>query len=112
MMKWIELNSADQLIDIKELSKSRPQVIFKHSSRCSISSMAKSRLDRNEQPETGDFYFLDLIKHRSLSNQIAEDFAVYHESPQILIIKNEECVYDESHSGIQMDEITEQIALD
>ena len=110
-MNWIDLNSAEQLIEIKELSKTRPQVIFKHSTRCSISSMAKSRLERNEQPETGDFYFLDLIKHRILSDKIAEAFAVIHESPQVLLIKNTECVYDESHSGIQMDEITEQIAL-
>ena len=73
--------------------------------------MAKSRLERNEQPKTGDFYFLDLLKHRSLSNQIAEDFAVTHESPQILLIKNTECVYEESHSGIQMDELMEQIAF-
>lgn len=73
--------------------------------------MAKSRLERNEQPESGDFYFLDLLRYRSLSNQIAEDFAVTHESPQILLIKNTECVYEESHNGIQMDEIMEQIAL-
>ena len=110
-MNWIDLNCAKQLTEIKELSKTRPQVIFKHSTRCSISTMALSRLERNEQPETGDFYFLDLIKYRSLSNKIAEDFEVSHESPQILLIKNTECVYDESHSGIQMDEITEQIAL-
>jgi bacillithiol system protein YtxJ len=110
-MNWIELNNAQQLADIKELSKARPQVIFKHSTRCSISTMAKSRLERNEQPQTSDFYFLDLIRYRSLSNQVAEDFAVTHQSPQILLIKNTECVYEESHSGIQMDELIEQIAL-
>lgn len=109
-MNWIDLNSMQQLADIKELSKTRPQVIFKHSTRCSISTMAKSRLERNEQPASGDFYFLDLLKHRSISNQVAEDFAVAHESPQILLIKNTECVYEESHSGIQMDEIAEQLA--
>jgi len=73
--------------------------------------MAKSRLERNEQPETSDFYFLDLVKYRSLSDQIAEDFSVSHESPQVLLIRNTECVYEESHSGIQMDEIAEQIGL-
>lgn len=110
-MNWINLNNIQQLADIKELSKTRPQVIFKHSTRCSISTMAKNRLERNEQPESGDFYFLDLLKHRSISDQIAEDFAVAHQSPQILLIKNRECVYEESHSGIQMDEIAEQMAL-
>ena len=110
-MNWIDLNNIQQLADIKELSKTRPQVIFKHSTRCSISTMAKSRLERNEQPETGDFYFLDLLKHRSISDQIAQDFGVPHESPQIILIKNTECVYEESHSGIQMDEIAEQMVL-
>lgn len=110
-MNWIELNNANQLAEIKELSKSRPQVIFKHSTRCSISSMAKNRLDKNKQPDSSDFYFLDLIRYRSLSNKIAEDFSVTHESPQVLLIKNCECVYEESHTGIQMEEIAEQIAL-
>lgn len=73
--------------------------------------MAKNRLERNEQPGSTDFYFLDLLKFRSLSNRIAEDFDVPHESPQVLLIKNTVCVYDESHSGIQMDEIAEQMIL-
>ena len=110
-MNWIVLNQVQQLADIKELSKTRPQIIFKHSTRCAISSMAKTRLERNGEPESGDFYFLDLIKYRLLSNKIAEDFAVTHESPQVLLIKNTACVYEESHSGIQMDDIVEQIAL-
>jgi bacillithiol system protein YtxJ len=110
-MTWIDLTNIQQLADLKELSKTTPQVIFKHSTRCSISSMAKSRLERNEQPATCDFYFLDLIRHRSISDKISEDFEVNHESPQILLIKNMECVYEESHNGIHMAEIAEQIAL-
>ena len=73
--------------------------------------MAKNRLERNELPDAADFYFLDLLKFRSLSDKIAEDFSVNHESPQVLLIKNTSCVYEESHSGIQMDEIAEQISL-
>ena len=97
-----------QLAEIKEQSKVKPQLIFKHSTRCSISSVAKSRLERSTPPENVDFYFLDLIKNRDISNKIAEEFSVSHESPQVLLIKNGECVYDESHSGISMDEIEEQ----
>ena len=73
--------------------------------------MAKSRLDKHNLPETTDFYMLDLIRFRSLSDKIAKDFEVHHESPQVLLIMNGNCVYDESHSGIRMDEITEQIEL-
>lgn len=108
-MNWIELTDPSQLQQIKERSGQVPQVIFKHSTRCSISSVAKSRLERTEPPANVDFYYLDLIRHRDISNKIAEDFSVYHESPQILLIKNGECVYDESHSGISMDDIAEQV---
>ena len=107
-MTWIPLQNEEQLHQIKENSYTHPQVIFKHSTRCSISSLAKNRLERSSQPEDLDFYFLDLIKHRNISNKIAGDFKVYHESPQILVIKNGECIYDESHSGIDMEEIIEQ----
>jgi bacillithiol system protein YtxJ len=107
-MNWINLTDDQQLNSIKELSNQKAQLIFKHSTRCSISSMAKSRLERSTPPEDIDFYYLDLIQYRQLSQKIAEDFDVYHESPQILLIKNGECVYDESHSGIHMDDITEQ----
>ena len=107
-MNWINLTQEEQLQQIKITSKNKPQVIFKHSTRCSISSMAKNRLEKSTQPDEIDFYFLDLIKYRPISNKIAEIFKVYHESPQILLIKNDECVYDESHSGIDMGEIIEQ----
>jgi len=110
-MNWINLNREDQLTEIKELSRTKAQVIFKHSTRCSLSNMAKSRLERNTQPEATDFYFLDLIKFRSLSDKIASDFAVHHESPQILLIKNAECIYEESHNGINMAEIESQLRL-
>lgn len=110
-MNWIELTTESQVADIKERSKEKPQVIFKHSTRCSISSVSKSRLERSTPPPAVDFYYLDLIKHRNISAKVAEDFAVYHQSPQILLIKNGECVYDESHSGISMDDITEQAML-
>ena len=108
-MNWIPLNEETQLKDIIQKSENTPQVIFKHSTRCSISSMAKSRLDKNDQPEGIDFYYLDLIKHRNISNKIANDFKVHHQSPQILLIRDGKCTYTESHSGIMMDEIVEEV---
>lgn len=104
-MNWIPLTTEDQLILIKEKSCSIPQVIFKHSTRCSTSSMVLNRLERADAPATIDFYYLDLLAHRNISHKIAEDFQVYHESPQVLLIRNGECVYDESHMAITMDEL-------
>ena len=107
-MNWKNLTDEQQLTEIREKSTERPQVIFKHSTRCSISSVAKSRLDKSPDPEGMDFYYLDLIRYRSISNKIAELFEVHHESPQILLIKNGECIYDESHLSISIDEVKQQ----
>jgi bacillithiol system protein YtxJ len=105
-MNWINLIEESQLEKLKELSEIKTQVIFKHSTRCHISSMVKNGLEKSLPPGTIDFYYLDLIKYRTLSAKIADDFAVNHESPQVLLIKNGNCVYDESHNDINMDEIT------
>ncbi len=105
-MEWKVLSEESQLQEIIQRSETRSQVIFKHSTRCSISSVAKGRLDRASAPPDSDFYFLDLIRYRNLSNKIAEVFKVHHESPQVLVIYKGECVYDESHMGINIDDIS------
>ena len=110
-MKWIDLTNSAQLAEIKAASLNRPQVIFKHSTRCSISVMAKSRLDRSSDIPEMDFYYLDLLSYRSVSQEIAELFQVHHESPQVLLIQQGECTYDESHNAILIDDILEQAGL-
>jgi bacillithiol system protein YtxJ len=107
-MNWIQLTDEAGIQNIIEQSKAKPQVIFKHSTRCNISSMVLGRFERGSQPGEMTFYFLDLIKYRDISNKVAEKFAVYHESPQVLLIKDGECIYSESHSGIDMGELIEQ----
>ena len=110
-MQCLPINTIEQLETIKQASFTKPQVIFKHSTTCSISKMALSRFEREEAPATIDFNYLDLLNYREISKAIAEKFQVHHESPQVLLIKNGECTYDESHYGIMMDEIIEQAAV-
>lgn len=104
-MNWIPLQDEMQLEEIVADSNAVPQVIFKHSTRCAVSSMAKNRLERREAPNGINFYLLDLIRHRNISNRIASDFGVSHQSPQVLVINNGICIYNESHSGIIYEEI-------
>ena len=109
MQKWNDLNTISQLEEIK--SGSGYAAIFKHSTRCSISLMAKKAFeaDWTAIPANVNLYFLDLIKHRDVSAAIAELFKVHHESPQILLIKDGECILHASHSDISADEIAEMI---
>lgn len=107
-MHWIHLTDEEQLKQIISKSQNRPQVIFKHSTRCSISAVALQRMQKTSQPSDVDFYFLDLLANRKLSNKIAEVFKIHHESPQVLLIRDGDCVYDESHLSISMVEIMDQ----
>ena len=108
-MQWINLTDIDQLNQIK--NSEGYSVIFKHSTRCSISSMVKRQFefDWDAIPAETSLYFLDLINHREISAQIAETFQVHHESPQALLIKNGECILDSSHGEISAEEIAEMI---
>ncbi|MEI6949335.1 bacillithiol system redox-active protein YtxJ [Paraflavisolibacter sp. H34] len=108
-MKWIHLTEDEQLKEIVARSGQKPQVIFKHSTRCSISSVALRRFQVDTPPEDIDFYYLDLFAHRNISNKVADVFKVRHQSPQVLLIKDGKCIYDESHLGISLEEILEKV---
>lgn len=104
MLQWTTLESQEHLEDILRLSHHSPQVIFKHSTRCSLSQMARNRLERHKADHPlPSFHFLDLLKYRAVSNRIAEHFSVEHQSPQILVISKEQCIYHASHNQIQME---------
>ena len=98
---WINLEDLGQLNEIINASEEKPVVIFKHSTRCSVSRMALKQFE-NEFNLQGkmDAYYLDLIENRAISNEIASKFGVVHQSPQLLVIKNGKCIYNISHSEI------------
>lgn len=89
-----------QLEELKEASFLEPVLFFKHSTRCSISVMALNRFEREWGDYTLKAYLLDLLSYREVSNAIADVFEVEHQSPQILLIKNGNCVFHQSHNAI------------
>ena len=99
---WINLTTVEQLDEIVERSKTKTQIIFKHSTRCGVSRMVMNqfkkayKLSENE----ADLYYLDLLNYRTISGAISENFKILHESPQLLVIKNGAVVAHDSHSGI------------
>jgi bacillithiol system protein YtxJ len=109
-MNWNKLTDETQLATIKEESAQQPVLIFKHSTTCSISAMAYSRMERNWKDDAGiKPYYLDLLRFRSISNRLASEFGVEHESPQVLLIHNGECVYDASHMGISFQALQQAV---
>lgn len=108
-LNWKILTETDQLANLLEASYKKPQVLFKHSTRCSVSSIALQRIEKSATVPNADFYFLDLIRFRNISDKIAHELKVYHESPQLLLVIDGKCIYTESHLGIDMMELAEQI---
>ncbi len=114
-MLWHQLTDKNQLQEIISISNKQPQenlavLLFKHSTRCSISSMALNRLEtRWNDDEKIPAYYLDLLNHRDISNEIESLFKVEHASPQVLLIKNGSCFYSSSHTDISANSILEAI---
>lgn len=110
-MNWISLTTEDQLQHIK--NSPGFHIIFKHSTRCAISMMARKRFELEWEaiPENTPLYFLDLIKYRNISNEIARLFQVHHESPQLLIIKDGQCVLEQSHGDISATETADALVI-
>ncbi|MFL0354401.1 bacillithiol system redox-active protein YtxJ [Xanthomarina sp. GH4-25] len=102
VLPWLDLSSVAQLDEIEEKSKSKTQIIFKHSTRCGISRMVmKQFVAAYSLSETdADLYYLDLLNYRDVSNETGYKFQVLHESPQLLIIKNGVVVAHGSHGSI------------
>jgi bacillithiol system protein YtxJ len=101
-MKWNDLTQIKQLDDLVVESATQPVIIFKHSTRCPVSRMALKNFENEYaiDAHSAKPYFLDLIEHRDVSNEIAARFNVIHQSPQVLVIKDGKSVYDESHDAI------------
>ena len=105
-MHWNELTSMDQLELLEIQSQIQPVLIFKHSTRCSISRFALKQFENEfDLQDKIAPYYLDLLNHRDISNEIALHFKVQHQSPQILLLKNRAVVYDTSHENIDATEL-------
>lgn len=101
VLPWLPLDSINQLEVIAEKSKTKPQLIFKHSTRCGISRMVMNQfINQFDLDSNVDLYYLDLLSYRDVSNEVGYQFQVIHQSPQLLIIKNGVAVAHESHGAI------------
>jgi bacillithiol system protein YtxJ len=107
-MKWEILSTEQQFLDL--LDKESLFAIFKHSTRCSISSMAKNRVERDWDLDF-PIYYLDLIQYRSISNLIAAKSGIEHQSPQLIVFQNGLPVYDASHNAIDANEIKSNLVI-
>ncbi len=101
---WNHINSEADLEKAVEESHNKKVAIFKHSTRCFISKTVLKNFEREVAASDKDvsFYFLDLLAHRDLSNKIADDLGVQHQSPQLIVLENGNAVKNASHQSISL----------
>ena len=111
MLNWLYLTESTQLDKIIEDSVNQKVIIFKHSTRCSISIMVKERLERNwtDALSTYPIYYLDLLQFRNISNEIAEKTNIEHQSPQVLVLENKVCIYHANHNSINASNLADAL---
>jgi len=110
-MAWIKLTDENQLEECWNLSHQKPQLIFKHSTRCSISIMALTRFQGSGilDSDAIDSYYLDLLKFRNISNAIESKSGVVHQSPQVIVLSKGEVFLSETHGMIDGRSILREI---
>ena len=108
---WKNIESIQKLDELISLTQDNAVLIFKHSTRCSISMMALTRFESEWDLNISncDLYFLDLIAHRDISNKIAEITGVIHQSPQVIVLRKGEVLYEESHNSISARDIKKEV---
>lgn len=105
-LDWRPLSDLGQLNEIVHESHEKPIVLFKHSTRCGISRAVLKQFEKEYDLEDEIvLYYLDLLNHRDVSNEVASRFGVVHQSPQLLLIVNGKAIYDASHSDIEVDDL-------
>jgi bacillithiol system protein YtxJ len=111
---WLPLTQSEQLQSIVQESHEHPVLIFKHSTTCSISAAAKAKVERQwpdaALPADATIYYLDLLRYRPISGQIASEFSIEHQSPQLLLIQDGQVRYHASHMGIRLSEAGAAVA--
>ena len=103
---WRPLTDIGQLNEIINESTQKPVAIFKHSTRCGVSRMSLKEFE--SEFDLHDFvtpYFVDLLENQQVSAAIEKRFGIEHQSPQLILIKNGEPIYDASHGNIYADDL-------
>jgi bacillithiol system protein YtxJ len=101
--RWEYLRNAADFENLMSASEEKPLVIFKHSTRCPISSMALDRFNDavSDIADLANVVMIDVINDRPISLHVADVLQVTHQSPQVLVVSKEKAIYDNSHNGIQ-----------
>jgi bacillithiol system protein YtxJ len=106
------LKKIDTSLQLEDLLKKEDKFfLLKHSLTCPISHAAYQEYEKYaKENENVPAYYLAVQEARPLSNEIAEKFEIKHESPQVMLIKNGDAIWNASHWKITNRSLTNAIS--
>lgn len=112
MIEWMNIKTTDQYEELIRESFKKPLIIFKHSRSCGFSAMALRKFEKDFHTTNEiNLTMVNVRVDRKISNFIAEQHQITHESPQLLFIKNGEVLYHASHSYINANEVLNHLSI-
>jgi bacillithiol system protein YtxJ len=104
--QFVDLNNSEQLDEVFEVSKTKPIILFKHSTTCPISANIFEEVSNVDST-----IFLVVVQDsRELAKAIAEKTGIKHESPQAIVVKDGKSIYHASHYDITAEDLTYYLA--
>jgi bacillithiol system protein YtxJ len=96
-----ECTTYEEFRSLMRDSRRTPVVLLKHSTRCPISAgaMADFKTFAEEHPEI-PCWWINIVEHRELARQVADDTGIAHQSPQVFIFRDERSAWHASHGAI------------
>ena len=108
---WFQISTTQEADGVINASNEKTQVILKHSTSCGVSFFAKKGLDSipAEDLQNADMYIVDVIRDRNLAYYLADRFNIRHESPQLMIIKDEKLIWHGSHNAVNPENLLQAL---
>lgn len=108
---WQKISQTSHVDSIIESSSERPQLIYKHSHRCSVCFVAKGDLEQSSEEilDHADMHFVNVVHHREASDYIASELDIRHESPQVILVDQGDVVWHASHGSIEAEKMLDEI---
>ena len=114
MAEFKEISSSQTLSEVLDESCQRKIVIFKHSTTCPVSARAWREVQNFISESTNEVLvtMIKVIESRPVSNQVAEELGIKHQSPQVLLVSDRQVLWNASHQSVTESNIIKALATE
>ena len=104
--EFVEIRDNASLDHFLKSSPEAPVILFKHSNSCGVSAQAY-----REMAKLGRTVGLITVqKARILSDEVERRFGLSHETPQVMLVRDNEVFWNASHGRVRADAVEKALS--